>query len=149
MIDRPEISQPLCTAIQIALVNLLRCWGLSPAAVVGHSSGEIAAAYAAGALSSDIAIRLAYYRGFVAKSLKRHGAMASIGLGRDEVEPCLSPGVLFACENSGCNVTISGDEDCVNNTIEQLKNNHPDVFARKLKVEIAYHSRNVLLCIYL
>lgn len=44
-INRPELSQPVCTVIQIALVNLLRTTGLSPSTVVGHSSGEIAAAY--------------------------------------------------------------------------------------------------------
>lgn len=43
-IGEPELSQPLCTAIQIALVELLRSFGISPIAVVGHSSGEIAAA---------------------------------------------------------------------------------------------------------
>lgn len=50
-INRPLHSQTATTAVQLALVNLVRAWGIFPTAVVGHSSGEIAAAYAAGALS--------------------------------------------------------------------------------------------------
>jgi acyl transferase domain-containing protein len=139
-IDKAEISQPLCTAVQVALVNLLQKWGVLPAAVVGHSSGEIAAAYAAGAFTSEIAIRIAYYRGCVAKSLK-HGSMAAIGLGRKEVEDLLTPGVRIACENSGSSVTISGDDDIVESTIAKIRIRSPDLLTRKLRVEIAYHSR--------
>lgn len=59
-----EISQPLCTAIQVALVDLLSECGITFNAVIGHSSGEIAAAYAAGVLSARDAILAAYYRGY-------------------------------------------------------------------------------------
>jgi acyl transferase domain-containing protein len=58
-----EFSQPLVTALQIALVDTLKRWGISAKEVVGHSSGEIAAAYAAGLLSKKAAIIAAYYRG--------------------------------------------------------------------------------------
>lgn len=109
--------------------------------MVGHSSGELAAAYAAGAFSSDVAIRLAYYRGFVTKSLNRRGAMAAIGLGPEEVASYLSPGIVVACENSGKSVTISGDKDHVQSTISKIKGHNPDVLARELRVDIAYHSR--------
>ena len=61
------ISQPLCTAIQIVLVDLLRSTGITFNAVAGHSSGEIAAAYAAGFISAQDAIRIAYCRGFQSK----------------------------------------------------------------------------------
>jgi acyl transferase domain-containing protein len=141
MIDKAELSQPLCTAVQVALINLLRKWGLSPAAVVGHSSGEIAAAYAAGAFTSDVAIRLAYLRGFVTKYVKRHGAMAAIGLGRCAVESFLTPGVVIACENSGSSVTISGDKDVVQRAMANINIHRPEVLVRKLKLDVAYHSR--------
>ena len=140
-IHKAEMSQPLCTAVQVALVNLVKLWGLSPTAVVGHSSGEIAGAYAAGAFTKKTAIRLAFYRGFVANAIKRKGAMAAIGFGREAVEPYLTPGVTLACENSASSVTISGDDDVVAKTIAKVQSHQPDVLARKLKVEIAYHSR--------
>jgi acyl transferase domain-containing protein len=66
-INRAEFVQPLCTAIQIALVNTLARCGVRPNAVVGHSSGEIAASYAAGTLSLPEAIIVAYYPGYVTK----------------------------------------------------------------------------------
>jgi len=62
-IDRPYISQPARTALQIALVDLLRSWGVRSCKVVGHSSGEIAAAYSAGILDMEVCMALAYWRG--------------------------------------------------------------------------------------
>jgi acyl transferase domain-containing protein len=61
-IHRAELAQPLCTAVQIALVNAMARCGIRPNAVIGHSSGEIAAAYATGALSLSEAMIVAYYR---------------------------------------------------------------------------------------
>ena len=63
--NRAEFSQPLCTAVQLGLVTVLESWGVVPDAVVGHSSGEICAAYAAGILSLRDAMIVAYYRGLV------------------------------------------------------------------------------------
>jgi acyl transferase domain-containing protein len=143
-IHMAEMSQPLCTAVQVALVNLLQIWGVSPSAVVGHSSGEIAAAYTAGAFTMETAICIAFYRGFVAKAVKQKGAMAAIGFGRSIVNPYLASGVVLACENSGGSVTISGDEDAVEDTIAKILQDHPDALARKLKVEVAYHSHHMV-----
>ena len=58
-INDAEISQPACTAIQIGLVLLLRSWGIAPNVVIGHSSGEIASAFAAGIISFKAAIAIA------------------------------------------------------------------------------------------
>ncbi len=84
-VDSAELSQPLCTATQIALVDTLASLGITPAAVVGHSSGEIAAAYAAGAIQRPKeAIRVAFHRGHVVtrqRKARRHGCNRS-GLGR-------------------------------------------------------------------
>jgi acyl transferase domain-containing protein len=109
LVHRAELSQPLCTALQFAQVNALRRAGLHPAAVVGHSSGEIAATYGAGALSMDEAVTIAYYRGLVTKKQTRRGAMAAIGLSAAETQKFLEEGgVVVACENSPSSVTISG-----------------------------------------
>ncbi|KAF5575127.1 polyketide synthase [Fusarium pseudocircinatum] len=130
-VDRAEFSQPLCTAIQLALVNRLSRLGLSPSAIVGHSSGEIAAAYAAGHISMEEAIIIAYYRGLVTtkQSLRRgHGGY------RDGM----------ACENSPESTTVSGDADRVAQVVEAIKVADPDMFARLLKVDMAYHSQHML-----
>lgn len=81
-LNEAEFAQPLCTAIQVALVNFLERMGVVPSAVVGHSSGEIAAAYASGAITADEAITIAYYRGRCALRSTRTGAMAAVGMGR-------------------------------------------------------------------
>ncbi|KAJ5521618.1 polyketide synthase [Penicillium freii] len=74
-----ELSQPLCTAVQIGLVNMFMAAGVEPQAVVGHSSGEIAGAYAAGALTEKEAIIVAWQRGLAVKKQTKSGAMAAIG----------------------------------------------------------------------
>jgi acyl transferase domain-containing protein len=139
-LEKAEFSQPICTALQVALVNLLSTWRIRPSAVVGHSSGEIAAAYAAGSLTIEEAITVAYYRGLVTKQQKRRGGMAAIGLGRGDVLPLLRPGLTLACENSGRSVTVSGDEQPLEAFIDEIKKVRPDVLARRLRVEMAYHS---------
>ncbi|KAL2441685.1 Highly reducing polyketide synthase gloL [Exophiala dermatitidis] len=140
-VHKAEFSQPLCTAIQIALVNLLRRLNITPSAVIGHSSGEIGAAYAAGALSSEEAITIAYYRGLTTTMSTRRGAMAAVGLSQAEARLYLENGVVIACDNSPQSVTLSGDDKGIDRTIEQIKLDDPNVFARRLKTDgMAYHS---------
>ena len=144
-LDRAEFSQPLCTAIQIGIVNLLTSWGIPIAAVVGHSSGEIAAAYASGVITAKAAITVAYYRGQVTKKQTRPGGMCAVGLGRAQVAPYLVEGVVIACENSPSSVTLSGDKVELNNVAAAIKAALPETLVRHLKVEMAYHSRKLLL----
>ena len=138
-----EFSQPCCTAIQVALVNVLRQWGLKPSSVVGHSSGEIAAAYAGEALTADEAIRIAYYRGRVTKKVVSKGGMTAVGLGRSAVTPLLKPGVIIGCENSPESVTLSGDLEIMQEVVESIKEAFPETFVRKLRVDTAYHSHHM------
>lgn len=114
--------------------------GIDPVAVVGHSSGEIAAAYASGYLTMDEAITIAYYRGYVADKQTLAGAMAAVGMGSEELSQYLTDGVVVACENSPESSTISGDLEKVNRFIDMLNETKPDVFSRALKVDVAYHS---------
>ena len=140
-VQKAELSQPLCTAVQIALVNLFEFIGIKPKAVVGHSSGEIAAAYAAGALTAKEAIIIAWQRGLATKEQSRSGAMAAVSLGREEVSKHLiPPKVVIACENSPRSVTISGDADEVSIALERLQKENPNITAKLLKVDKAYHS---------
>ncbi|KAF5025548.1 hypothetical protein F66182_2356 [Fusarium sp. NRRL 66182] len=142
-IGEAEFSQPLCTALQIALVDTFASIGIKPSAVVGHSSGEIAAAYAAGGLSADEAITVAYYRGVTAKKQTRPGRMAAVGLGWDEAEKYLVPGVIIGCDNSPNSVTLSGDADELLAVVDAIKKDQPGVLATILKVEKAYHSHHM------
>lgn len=139
LFDLPAFSQPLCTAVQIGLVDLWVSLGIKPDSVVGHSSGEIAAAYAAGAITAEDAITIAYHRGQLATS--KNGAMIAVGLGADDVGPFLVEGADIACENSSSNVTISGDAAAVELIVEKMKAERPDVVVRRLRVRQAYHSR--------
>lgn len=138
-----EFSQPLCTAIQIALVDTLKAAGVVPHAVVGHSSGEIAAAYAAGALSAREAITAAHFRGAVTTKQEKPGTMAAIGLSWSETEKYLVPNATVACDNSPKSVTISGDVEAVKSVIAAIKEDQPQALARLLQVDKAYHSHHM------
>lgn len=144
------LSQPLCTAIQIALVDLLASWGVKPTSVTGHSSGEIAAAYAAGALSQESALAIAYYRGLAAPAIKekyphRKGSMLAVGLSKEKTQDVISSltsgKVVIACINSPSSVTVSGDDSAITELLEILQAR--EIFARKLSVEVAYHSHHM------
>ncbi|OKP09596.1 Lovastatin diketide synthase LovF [Penicillium subrubescens] len=140
---KAEFAQPLCTAVQIVIINLLKAWGITPSAVVGHSSGEIAAAYAANAITQEEAIIAAFYRGLCVKLQTKRGGMAAVGLGQDDIKHFLIDGVVVACENSPSSVTISGDVEPVEKVLEQIKYELPGTFTRVLKVEVAYHSHHM------
>lgn len=139
-LNATDLSQPVCAALQIATVDLLAEWNVVPAAVVGHSSGEVAAAYAAGILSQREAIITAFYRGFACAQNQLSGGMAAIGLGRDIVEQHLVPGAVLACENSDSSVTISGDTEALDQSMASLQAAYPQAFVRRIRVPMAYHS---------
>lgn len=144
-------SQPACTAIQIALVNLLAQWGVHPQGVIGHSSGEIAAAYTSGRLTSAQAIITAYYRGYVVgkSETKVRGAMMAAGLGKDDANTEIAQlniqgAIKVACINSPESVTISGDESAIEKLQAALSPR--GILARKLNTNgRAYHSHHMAL----
>ncbi|EXF80297.1 KR domain-containing protein [Colletotrichum fioriniae PJ7] len=142
-IQKPEISQPLCTALQIATVDLLRTWDIIPQSVCGHSSGEIAAAYCAGALDRQSSWKIAYFRGLLAGRLASDGSrsqttMMSVGLGEAAVRPYLSNVLSVACVNSPVNVTISGPTKEIPFLFERLEKE--EIFVKRLPVDVGYHS---------
>lgn len=149
-----SFSQPLCTILQIGLVELWRSWGVEPVAVVGHSSGEVAAGYCAGHLSLRDAVVVAYYRGLHLSgagpaesddaSTKR-GSMCAIGAGEAESVKLLKPfagRLSLACVNSPGSCTLSGDEDAIVEIVAKAK--EQGLFCRQLRVESAYHSHHML-----
>jgi acyl transferase domain-containing protein/NADPH:quinone reductase-like Zn-dependent oxidoreductase len=155
-VNEASISQPSCTAVQLALVDLLQSWGIRPSAVAGHSSGEIAAAYAAGLITFKDAMTIAYHRGRLIPILKEkypnlEGAMMAVGAGKEEIVPLLDriPTSLgearIACINSPSSVTISGDAEAVTELQNLIEDAHPGMFVRKLQVDTAYHSHHMSL----
>ncbi|KAI6581452.1 Type I Iterative PKS [Pyricularia oryzae] len=154
-ISDAELSQPGCTGVQLALVDLLRDWGVCPDAVVGHSSGEIGAAYAAGALALHECAAIAYFRGQSVLQLKAaypglKGGMLAVGAGSEEVSemiktmaPDPARRVVVACVNSPGSITASGDVAAVEEL--QAKVEEKQLFNRRVRVETAYHSHHMEL----
>ena len=153
-VHEAEVAQPLTTALQIALVDLLRASGIVLSAVVGHSSGEIAAAYASGYLSARDAVRIAYYRGlhsFRARSPVngQPGSMMAVGMALDEAQSFCQRSefvgrITVAASNSPSSVTLSGDSDAIQEAKVML--DQRGTFARLLKVAKAYHSHHMQPC---
>lgn len=148
-LDEAVISQPVCTALQIVLVDLLRAAGVEFSAVLGHSSGEIACAYAAEFLSARDALLVAYYRGLHSRLAKQSGGMIAAGISYKEAqELCEAPrfrgGVSIAAFNSPRSVTLSGDLNCITEICDHLRQEKK--FARILKVDKAYHSSHMEPC---
>ncbi|KAI0130250.1 hypothetical protein BJ170DRAFT_619322 [Xylariales sp. AK1849] len=146
-LNHPYLSFPMSVLLQLALVRLLRSWRISPTATTGHSSGEIAAAYASGALTFEQAIAVAYIRGrltseFVSSG-RAHGGMTAVAASREKVTGYLQAAeagdqAVIACINSPSSVTISGNLNTLE-TIETIAA-ADNVLARRLKVPAAYHS---------
>ncbi|KAI1735252.1 polyketide synthase [Xylaria scruposa] len=143
-INEATRSQPICTAVQIGLIDLLRSWGVQPTSVVGHSSGEIAAAYAAGLLTSSQAICVAYLRGLAVGKMRSNGSMMAAGL-NDAAAKALIAGkgletqVRVACVNSPEGVTLSGSSEGIE--VLKLELQSQNKFARNLETGgRAYHS---------
>ena len=86
-VNQPFLAHPSCVALQVALVELLASWQILPERVVGHSSGEIAAAFAAAKLGREAAWKAGYFRGYVsAKDIGKRGAMIAVGLSVEDTE---------------------------------------------------------------
>jgi acyl transferase domain-containing protein/NADPH:quinone reductase-like Zn-dependent oxidoreductase len=142
----PEFSQPLVTALQLVMLDVLQSWGIAAQSVVGHSSGEIAAACAAGLLTPEDAIKIAFFRGQAAKELQQTSeagvGMMAVGLGPEDVTPYMAEdadSVQIACYNSPSSVTLSGKVENLNHIKERLQEDGH--FARLLQVNLAYHSK--------
>lgn len=150
MLSRPKIGQSACTAIQIALTDLLNSWGITPKAVIGHSSGEIAAAYAAGVVGFGDALTLAFGRGSAAESLRKDhanlkGGMVVVRTSLDDAKALVNDvtdgRVSIACINSPRSITISGCQEGLAE-LQKLADSR-SIFYRRLKVDVAYHSHHM------
>ncbi|KAK4508228.1 hypothetical protein PRZ48_001966 [Zasmidium cellare] len=149
-VHEAAIAHPASLAVQIGLIDLLRISGIAFHSVVGHSSGETAAAYAAGNLSAWDAIRIAYYRGVYSSRAtgpgEKAGGMLAAALPHEAaMELCTRPEytgrIVVAAVNSSDSVTLSADLATLNEVKAELETQ--EISVRKLKVDKAYHSHHM------
>lgn len=135
------IIQPALFAIQVALAALWRSWGIEPQAVVGHSMGEVAAAYVAGALSLDDAVRIICCRSRLVTRTIGQGTMVAVELSLEEARRALAnyeDRVSIAASNSPTSTVLSGDPTTLATIVDHLQ--RQDIFCRQVKVDFASHS---------
>ncbi len=144
LIDRTEYTQPALFALQVAQFRLVTSWGLRPDLLIGHSIGELSAAYVAGMLALGDAATLVTARGRVLAGLPAGGAMVSVRAAEAQVLPLLAgygDRVSIAAVNGPDAVVLSGDEDAVlevAGTLSDRGHRH-----RRLRVAVAFHSARV------
>jgi acyl transferase domain-containing protein len=139
-----ELAPAANFAVQAGLLAVWKSWGVTPAAVVGHSAGEIASAYAAGALDLEDAVRVAFYRGFLQQRASGLGGMMAAGERLDVLQPLLDryPGrVAVAAVNSPTSLTLCGDHDAIAEIAATLEQRQ--TFCRVMSVDVPYHSHHL------
>jgi acyl transferase domain-containing protein/acyl carrier protein len=140
-LDRTQVVQPVTFAIQVALAELLRSWGVEPQAVVGHSLGEVAAAYIAGLLSLPDAIRVVRHRAALMSELDGQGAVAVIDMPQEQARAYLAGGgdrVYVAGANNASTTVLSGEPLAVDEVLVKLR--AEGVAGRKVAMRVASHS---------
>nr|APZ78844.1 polyketide synthase [Stigmatella aurantiaca] len=138
---RTDIAQPANAFLQIGLFELWRRAGVEPAAVVGHSAGEVAAAYAAGRFTLEQAMLVIYERSRIQAKAAGQGKMLAVGLPEDGARAVMKGrehAVSIAAINGPGAVTLSGDAKVIEEIAAELEAR--GVFQRILKVEVPYHS---------
>lgn len=139
-----DIIQPTLFAIEVALAELWKSKGLVPTSVIGHSMGEVAAAYIAGAITLTDAAKIICTRSRIMKKISGKGAMMATELSYDEAIDLIKgkeDKVSVAVNNSPNSVVLSGDVAEINDFLQQLEKK--EKFARLVKVDVASHSPQV------
>ncbi|MFE0876603.1 SDR family NAD(P)-dependent oxidoreductase [Streptomyces smyrnaeus] len=141
--DRVDVVQPVLWAVMVSLAAVWAEYGVRPAAVVGHSQGEIAAACVAGALSLEDGARIVALRSRALRQLAGGGAMASLGVGREQTEEFLprDADVVVAAVNGPSSTVISGPPRQVELMVEKAQDE--GLRARLIDVDYASHGPQV------
>jgi acyl transferase domain-containing protein/Zn-dependent alcohol dehydrogenase/acyl carrier protein len=140
-LEQVDVIQPAIFAIQVALGELWRSWGIKPDAVIGQSMGEVAAAHIAGALSLEDAARIICRRSCLVKRSSGRGAMAVVDLSFARSTAVLAgyeDRLAVAVSNSPTSTVLSGDPDALEEVLTGLE--REGVFCRRVKVDYASHS---------
>ncbi|WJR35789.1 SDR family NAD(P)-dependent oxidoreductase [Mycobacteroides immunogenum] len=141
-VSRTEVAQPANFLVQSALAKHLQQFGIRPTAVVGHSVGEVAAAYVSGALSLRDAATVSFHRSRLQAKTAGSGGMLAVGLDADEAQrraARFGTAVCVAAINSTAATTLSGDSAALQTLHDELAGD--GIFARMLHVEVPYHSQ--------
>lgn len=135
-----DVVQPVLFALQYALTELWRSLGIEPAAVVGHSLGEVAAAAVAGALSLEDAAAVACHRSRLMKQVVGRGMMALVELPLDEMRQRIegAENLWIGASNGATSTVVSGDIDAVESLLHALE--AEEVFCRRVRTDVASHS---------
>jgi len=139
-----EIAQPAIFALQVGLVALWESWGIKPQAVVGHSAGEVAAAYVAGILSLEDALKVIFHRGRLMQRATGKGKMMAVKMPRERLEQVLAmdgPRLSLSALNSPNSFTISGDPEIIEERLASLS--QEGIAARLLPGDYAFHSQQM------
>ncbi|HSS51043.1 MAG TPA: acyltransferase domain-containing protein, partial [Thermoanaerobaculia bacterium] len=140
-LDRTELAQPAIFALQVGLTELWRSWGVTPGAVVGHSVGEIAAAWAAGVLTLDEAARVAAVRGGAMASARGQGGMIAAEFGEAEARGFLAnlgSSLEIAAVNGPSSISLAGAPEDLAAVLEELARR--GATGRRLRVDYAFHT---------
>ncbi|MDA2804777.1 type I polyketide synthase [Nocardiopsis suaedae] len=136
-----EVAQPANFALQVGLAELWRSWGVVPEAVLGHSTGEVAAQYLAGVLGFEDAVKVTYHRSSLQQRATGAGRMLAVGMTPETLDKAVAdagPRVSVAAVNSPGAATLSGDAEVLEGMAAQLETF--GVFHRFLPVKVPYHS---------
>ncbi len=141
LLDQTAYTQPALFSLEYALATLWQHWGITPAALIGHSVGELVAACVAGVFSLEDGLKLVAHRGRLMQALPPNGAMLAVLASVDQVQPYLdkAAGVLtLAGHNGPANVVLSGETGAIDTLERELAN--ADIKTKRLIVSHAFHS---------
>jgi acyl transferase domain-containing protein len=143
-LDEIDVAQPALFAVQVALAELWRSWGVAPGAVVGHSCGEVAAACVAGALNLDDAARVICRRSQLMKRTSGQGAMALVEISQEEALQAITgyeDRLSVAASNSPTSTVLSGEPSALRETLDRLEQR--GIYCRHVNVDVASHSQQM------
>ena len=143
-IDRTDIAQPAIFALQVALAELWKSWGVHPAKVIGHSVGEVAAAYVAGIYTLEDAVTVIYHRSRLQNTTGGHGRMVAVGVSQQEAKKLIAgheQAIEVAVVNSPGMVTLAGDTEVLEEVVSVIEKSGK--FVRWLRIDYAFHTHQM------